>query len=1049
MEYRASRMKELRLPAGRGSGNVLIWIVVVMLIFAVLGAAMVSLFTTSVTSSAVQNDSRRAVLLHESGVRYARSALWAGDFSKATVSALNDADRVYTLTGSGAFTLNVASPWFDALGGIDIASGDASETLKLGEGRLIPGMAGLFPAAAPFLTLVNYDYIDFSAKPNPPPSARARITGAAAVPGEPARIRLDLSDDGDADGFVANKDERLCIAVRPTEDQDIAAFPGSLNVDPAAARVFPRHGGAFEINRQNFYYERAVDRGTHVELAGIRPVATGGAPPESIAARTTDYVILTPRNRLIAAEGRSGGVAFGGHVDQAAAIADTSIAAPGSRKADIDFAQEDLGEVLGVRSSRSELISLRNDPGEKEIVLGAGPGPSFGAVWFRDTRSIGGQRNFCSTGECLFGRGVRAFFTVKLSSAPTSNFEGEGFVFTISNGAENSVGSVGGDIEQAELLGYSGDSRTTSPEPPATPTFLDGAGRGLVPPKIGLEFDTRVNYDADFEKTQNFCSGGGLRADTRNDPLADDKHAVQYVFWGKEALNLACRTTTGRASYDDNRHDAVGFGSGNWAKALFGNTNSGPAVAADGAILVGSADNKLFAVNADGTERWRFTAPAGEVYSPTLTASRAYVGSEDGKLYAVSLTSGSKIWEVNRAFPVRSKPAVDGDGKVYVSAGNSLAKVDPGSGTTTNVFNLAFDATSSPALSRDRLTVYTAFADNKLYARKTSDLSARWASAAVGRIQGEMAVGADEFIYAGAANGLLKIAPADGSIAAGPFFPGAGVTGSPALSRDGRTVYAGFGNGRLYALDSATLAVKWSFPSTGVIGSVVGPPVVDDNENVYVGSDNGYIYALFADGTVKWEFNTGGRVRARPAVDRNGVVYAGSDGSGGQLWAVNQFAEPRNYRENLQNVPPDSQWARNLVAFSAPNAVDPYFSSIASPNKWLRDGTWAVRFEIDRTPLSDGRAQFDLRAWVQQCTDASCTNIRGTFFEDTRVSYAFAAKPPNLVQSFQLDSTRNAKFNTFLFGFSTAKSASDDQVVTIGSFKLSFNRPGDPRVNLE
>jgi outer membrane protein assembly factor BamB len=776
-------------------------------------------------------------------------------------------------------------------------------------------------------------------------------------------------------------------------------------------------------------------------------VAGEEANPLSVLA--TDYVILTPRNRLITAEGKSGNVAFGGHVDQAAAIADTSIVAAGSRKADIDFDQEDFEDILGIRSSRSELISYRNDPGEKEIILGAGPGPSFGAVWFRDTRSIGGQRNFCSAGECQFGRGIRVFFTVKLTSAPTSNFEGEGFVFAISNGTENSVGSVGGDIEQGELLGYSGDSRTTSPEPPGTPTFLDGSGRGLLPPKIGLEFDTRVNFNADFEKTQNYCSGGDLRPDTRNDPLADDKHAVQYVFWGKEFLDLACRTTAGRVTYDDNRHDAVGLGSGNWAKALFGSTNSGPAVAADGAILVGSADAKLFAVNADGSEKWRFDAPAGEVYSPTLTASRAYVGSEDGKIYAVSLANGNKIWEVNRAFPVRSKPAVDGDGFVYVSAGNSLAKIDPGSGTTTSVLALSFDATSSPALSRDRLTVYNGFADNKLYARRTSDLTPRWTSPVIGSIQGEMAVAADDFIFAGGVNGLFKIDPSDGSIAAGPFFPGAGVKGSPALSRDGQTVYAGFGNGKLYALNTTDLSVKWSFPASGTIGTDVGAPVVDDNENIYAGSDNGTVYALFADGSVKWEFPTGGPVRARPAVDRNGVVYAGSDGAGGQLWAVNQFAEPRNYRENLQNVPDDSQWAKNLVAYSAPNAVNPYFSSITSPNKWLRDGIWAVRFEIDRVPLSGGRAEFFLRAWVQQCTDANCTNVRGTFFEDTRVRYSPAAKPPNLVQSFELDGTRNAQFNTFLFGFSTAKSASDDQLVTIGNFKLSFSRPGDPQVNTE
>ncbi|MGD9054841.1 MAG: hypothetical protein PVF38_01805, partial [Desulfobacterales bacterium] len=53
------------------AGNVLIYVVVLMLIFGTLGVAMVSLFSSSMASTSTSNDTRRARYLSEAGVRYA------------------------------------------------------------------------------------------------------------------------------------------------------------------------------------------------------------------------------------------------------------------------------------------------------------------------------------------------------------------------------------------------------------------------------------------------------------------------------------------------------------------------------------------------------------------------------------------------------------------------------------------------------------------------------------------------------------------------------------------------------------------------------------------------------------------------------------------------------------------------------------------------------------------------------------------------------------------------------------------------------------------
>jgi Tfp pilus assembly protein PilX len=50
-------------------GNILVYLVVVILIFGVLGVSLVSLFTTATSSSATPNDAKRARFIAESGIR--------------------------------------------------------------------------------------------------------------------------------------------------------------------------------------------------------------------------------------------------------------------------------------------------------------------------------------------------------------------------------------------------------------------------------------------------------------------------------------------------------------------------------------------------------------------------------------------------------------------------------------------------------------------------------------------------------------------------------------------------------------------------------------------------------------------------------------------------------------------------------------------------------------------------------------------------------------------------------------------------------------------
>jgi Tol biopolymer transport system component len=264
------------------------------------------------------------------------------------------------------------------------------------------------------------------------------------------------------------------------------------------------------------------------------------------------------------------------------------------------------------------------------------------------------------------------------------------------------------------------------------------------------------------------------------------------------------------------------------------------------------------------------------------------------------------------------------------------------------------------------------------------------------------------------------------------FLTGDDVDNTPALSPDGSVVYVVSNDGNLYAVDTTTGSGIWNFAivtdTADAPANVTSSPAVDPSTGtIYVGSDDNKVYAINPDGTLKWDFTTGGKVKSSPAVGSDGTIFVGSDDT--NVYALTPFdEEPRNLQGLL------------LTSADLGGTVD-------SATNWLNGagtkGPWAVRLEVDRFTQPGGEGDYELRLWMKQCDSAICDTLNGAldpFFKDTRIIYNEA---PNLVQSFQLDATKNAQFDRFIFGF-TAASGADPIEASIGNFSLSFIRPGDP-----
>jgi outer membrane protein assembly factor BamB len=95
---------------------------------------------------------------------------------------------------------------------------------------------------------------------------------------------------------------------------------------------------------------------------------------------------------------------------------------------------------------------------------------------------------------------------------------------------------------------------------------------------------------------------------------------------------------------------------------------SSPAIDKDGTIYMGSWDHHLYAVNSDGTLKWRYETEGKISSSPAIGQDGTiYAGSDDHYLYAIDAKGGLK-WRFRTDDGVSSSPAIDMDGTIYVGS---------------------------------------------------------------------------------------------------------------------------------------------------------------------------------------------------------------------------------------------------------------------------------------------------------------------------------------------------------------------------------------------
>jgi outer membrane protein assembly factor BamB len=322
--------------------------------------------------------------------------------------------------------------------------------------------------------------------------------------------------------------------------------------------------------------------------------------------------------------------------------------------------------------------------------------------------------------------------------------------------------------------------------------------------------------------------------------------------------------------------------------------------------------------------RWSFPTPGipgspavggdGTIYLPV----GALHSNTTGYLYAVN-PDGTQRWRVQLAGPPSSTaPAIAPDGTIYVHANGPenvvsierLYAVDPsGSIDWTFEFNGGFgiftsSVQSSPAVAADG-TIYIGSMDTNLYALNT-DGTVRWArSPTVSSIESSPAVAPDGTIYiVDVSTKLFAYSPTGAlrwSYQLSDVPIGTANDQSPSIGSDG-TVYVGSpwgtssSDGHLYAIrPDGTL--RWRF----LMGKVRSTPAIGADGTVHIGSNG--LYALNPDGTQRWRFLSGAVPfsSVSPVIGGDGTIYwresfqfYAVSSSGAAKWQLNVGSFPSN-----------------------------------------------------------------------------------------------------------------------------------------------------------
>lgn len=245
------------------------------------------------------------------------------------------------------------------------------------------------------------------------------------------------------------------------------------------------------------------------------------------------------------------------------------------------------------------------------------------------------------------------------------------------------------------------------------------------------------------------------------------------------------------------------------------------------------------------TVKW--SAPYGRTSqgTPTIADGRLYVGTEIGTVYALDYSTGSIYWS-SRLNGRVSTPVVSG-GRLFVVNGRYLTALDRFTGAVLWSDDVSTNGYQSPVVSAGLVLV----GSSSLRAYDANSGAMEWEYGSSVGVTHEPAI-LDGQIYV-ASNGRLTALTRDGEFlweTDSSLFGGSGVR--LRVSASGSTVYGGGFTGLLGGFDTGSGVTKWQ----SYIGGEIFAPAIAIGQ-VFGQSSANRVYAMDSKtGAINWSYDT-------------------------------------------------------------------------------------------------------------------------------------------------------------------------------------------------
>ena len=300
---------------------------------------------------------------------------------------------------------------------------------------------------------------------------------------------------------------------------------------------------------------------------------------------------------------------------------------------------------------------------------------------------------------------------------------------------------------------------------------------------------------------------------------------------------------------------------------------SSPAIGNDGTIYIGSEDTYLYAINPDGTLKWRYQTGDQITSSPAIGDNGTIIfGSHDNVVYALQ-PDGTLSWSYNLGHRIGGSAAIASDGTVYIAPYNgSLWALNPNGSYKWKYEPSGGNTYSSPSIAEDG-TIYYGSDNGQLYA-VNPDSTLKWVLQVFSNSHSSPAIGADGTIYINDAGWLVAVNPS-GSQSWKYLTGGVDGPASPIVGSDG-TIYTP-GGPYFYAINPDG-SLKWIYQDEALY--LRSSAAIGTDGLIYVGGSDNFLYAFNASGQIAWKIRsgTGGNIYSSPAIAIDGVVYYGGPG---------------------------------------------------------------------------------------------------------------------------------------------------------------------------